>query len=317
MKRGYLLIILLISALLIPVSGCGSNTKAIELVPANSNLIAFIQINKIVNDQDIIDIYDKMEKESDQPATLAEALNALTEESGIDINDFSRVLIFGDISNIEQPEYVGFIAEGTFDEIMFIKNIRENTGEQFATSDYKGYTLYSREGEDFSLSFLNDNILVGGNTQAVKDSIDISKGDSKPIEGQVLDAYNRNGNALISLAMIVPEDAQDTFADEPMMDEIPISLDAFSGIDIVGFSLNKENETLDGRIELHFLEADSLQDASDTISGMITMFKGMMEEPDMKELLEDIEVSVSGSWMTLSIKTELSRVEELIETYGE
>jgi hypothetical protein len=317
MKLGHILLILMISTLLVPALGCQSGYKAIEFVPPNSNLIAGIQISKIIGDQDIIDIYDKMQKGTDQPQTFDEALDELFEESGIDIKDFSHALIFGDISNIEQSEYMGFIVEGTFDEPEFIKNVEKNTGQEFITSDYKGHKLYYSEDEDLSFSFLNENLLLGGGTRAVKDSIDVSNGDSKPVEGQLLDTYNRYGNALISLAIIIPEDARDTFTDDPMMDDMPISFYAFSSIDVAGFSLNKENSTLNSRIEYHFFEADSIQDASDTIGGMISTFKGMMEEPGLKELLGNIEVSVSGSWMTLVVKIELSQIEELLETYGE
>lgn len=317
MKLGYILLIFLISSLLLPASGCQPTYKAIEIVPADINLIAGIQISKIVNDQDIINAYNEMEKESGQPQTFNEALDELFKESGIDINDFSKALIFGDISNIEQSEYVGFIAEGTFDKNDFIKNVEENSGEEFSTSNYKGYKLYSGEDDDFSFSFLNDKMLLGGSTQAVRDSIDVIKGDSKPFEGQLLDTYNRFSNALISLAIEVPEEARDTFTDQPMTGDMPVSLDAFSSIDVVGFSLDKENSTLNGRIELHFLDADSVQDAYDTLSGMISMFKGMMEETGLKELLGNIEVSISESWITLAIKIELSQIEELMEAYGE
>ncbi len=318
MKPGYLLLILLISALLLPASGCQSEKyEAIELVPAKSNLIAGIQISNIIDDKDIRDTYDKMEKEADQPQTFNEAMDELLKESGIDINDFSHALIFGDISDIEQTEYIGIIAEGTFNESEFMKNVEEKSGEKFTTSDYKGHKLYTGKGEDFSITFLNDKMLLGGGTMAVKDSIDVSTGDGNPVEGQLLDTYNRYGNALISLAMEVPADAEDIFTDEPMMSEMPISMDAFSSIDVVGFSLNKEKETLDSLIEFHFLEAESVQDAYDAISGMISLFKGMMEEPDLKELMGNIEVSTSNSWLTIAFEIELSRIDEMMETFGE
>jgi hypothetical protein len=318
MKSVYILIILLISTLLISASGCQSEQyKAIELIPAKSNLIAGIQVSKIVNDQDIISAYDSMEKEADQPETFDKAMDKLFEESGMRIRDFSFAWIFGDINDVEQTEYIGFIAEGTFNEDEFMKNVEERSGERFSTSDYKGHKLYTGKSEDFSITFLNDTMLLGGSPGAVRDSIDVGEGDSQPVKGQLLDTYNRYGNALISLAMEVPEDARESLTDEPIMGDIPVSMDVFSSIDVVGFSLNKENDTLNSLIELHFLEADSVQDAQDTISGLISMFKGMMEEPDLKEFLGNIEVSASGSWLTIALETELTQLEEMIETFEE
>jgi hypothetical protein len=318
MKSLYLLLILLISALLIPASGCQSEQyQAIELIPAKSNLIAGIQVSKIVNDQDIINAYNDMEKEPDQPETFDKAMDELFEESGMRIRDFSFAWIFGDISDIEQTEYIGFIAEGTFNEDEFMKSVEERSGERFSTSDYKGHKLYTGKGEDFSITFLNDKLLLGGGTMAVRDSIDVSEGDAEPVKGQLLDTYNRYGNTLISLAMAVPEDARESFTEDSMVSEMPISMEAFNSIDVIGFSLDKDNETLSSRIEFHFTEADSVQDAHDTISGLISMFKGMMEEPDLKEFLGNIEVSASGSWLTIALETELTQLEKMIETVEE
>jgi hypothetical protein len=114
----------------------------------------------------------------------------------------------------------------------------------------------------------------------------------------------------------VPEDSQDTLSDDSMMSDMPLSMDAFSGMDVFGFSLDKDNETLDARIELHFLETDSVQDAHDTISGMISMFKGMMEDPELKEFMGNIEVSVSDSWLTIALGIELAQIEDMKETFG-
>jgi hypothetical protein len=317
MKWRYLLPVLLISALLIPATGCQSDKKAAELIPANVNMIAGIQVSKIINDQDIKDAFDTMDKSPGQPATFDEALDELFQESGIDLKNISHILIFGDIANIEQTEYVGIIAEGNFDETEIVNKIEENANEALTTSDYKGYKLYILEDESFTLSFLNDKVLLVGSIQAVKNSIDVSKGEGQPFEGELLEAFHRYDNALISSVFILPEDAFNMVDDELKMEEIPFSMDAFTGIDMIGFSLDKENTMLKSRYELHFTGTDSIQDANDTLSGLISMIKGMAEEPDLKELLGKIEVSVSEPWLRIDFNIEISQIENLIETYGE
>jgi hypothetical protein len=317
MKRGYFLLILLISALLIPASGCQSENKAIDLVPANAQFIAGIEFSKIIADQDIKGTYDKMKKGADQPQTFDEAMDELFQETGIDMRDLSRALIFGDISNVEQSEYVGIIAEGTFNETTLVNNMEENTHEEFTTTDYGDHTLYSDASQDFSLSFLNNKMLLGGNTQAVKDMIDVSNGESEPVKGQLLDTYNRHRDSLISLAMAVPEDAWDALANESNMGDMPFSMDAFRNMDLLGFSFDKEKSTLSSRIEAHFLGEDYVQDAYNTISGILTMLEGMADEPDLKAQLENIKISVSGSWITISYEIEIPQLDELMGTYGE
>ena len=308
--------LLVLILMLVTAAGCKeSELTAIELVPQDANLIANIQVSKIINDQDLRNAYDKAKKEPEQPQTAEEALNELVEETGIDPRDFSEAVIFADLTTWEREEYLGVIAEGTFDEKQFIDNIEGKAGEEFTTSDYKGYKLYTDEKEEFGIAFLSDRMLLLGTTKAVKDAIDVSKGDRKQVSGIILDAYNRLGDALIKFAFELPEEAREALAEEPIPGEIPISLEPFANIDILGFVLNKEAETITIQINPHFISTDSAEDAKDTLSGAISLFKGMLQDPEIKELLGKMEVSVTDSWLTIAFEITLSEIEKLTETF--
>ena len=308
--------LLVLVFMLATVVGCGApELTAIELVPQDANLIANIQVSKIVNDQDLRDTYDEAEKEAGQPQTVEEALDELVEEIGIDLRDFYQAVIFADVTTIAQAGYLGFIVEGIFDEKQFIDNIEEEAGEKFTTSDYKSLKLYIDKKEEFGIAFLSDRMLLLGTMKAVKDVINVSKGDRKPVSGIVLDAYNRLGDALIKFAIELPEEARETLTEEPILGEIPISLEPFADIDILGVALNKEAETITIRINPHFLSTDSAQDAKDTLSGAISLFTGMLQVPEIKELLGKIEVTVTDSWMTIAFEITLSEIERLTETF--
>ncbi len=309
----WLLVLVFMSAIVV---GCEApGLTAIELVPQDANLIANIQISKIINDRDLRDAYDEAEKEAGQPQTIEEALDELVEETGIDLRDFSEVVIFADIATLTQAGYLGVIVEGTFNETQFINNIEQQTGEEFTTSDYKGYRLYTDEGEEFGIAFLTNRVLLLGTMEAVKDAIDVSKGDREQVGGIILDAYNRLGDALIKFAFEVPEEAREALTEGLVPGEIPISLDPFADIDIVGFAINKRAETITIQINPHFLSTDSAQDAKDTLSGAISLFRGMLQVPEIKELLGKIEVSVTDSWVTIALEITLSEIERLIETF--
>jgi len=309
----WLLVLVLILA---TAAGCKApKLTAIELVPQDANLIGNIQVSKIINDQDLRNAYDKAKKEPGQPQTVEEALNELVEETGIDLLDVSQVVIFADIAALEQANYLGFIVEGTFDEKQFIDDIKEKAGEEFTTSDYKGYKLYIDEEEEFGIAFLTDRMLLLGSTKAVKDAIDVSNGDRKQVNGIILDAYNRLGDVLIKFAFEFPEEAREALTEELVPDEIPISLEPFANIDILGFALNKQAETITIQINPHFLSTDSAEDARDTLSGAIILFKGILQVPEIKELLGKIEVSVTDSWLTIAFEITLSEIERLTETF--
>ncbi len=307
---------LVLVLMLVTAAGCETpELTATKLIPQDANLIANIQVSKIVNDQDLREAYDKAKKEPGQPQTAEEALNELVEETGIDFRDFSEAVIFGNMTRWAQEEYLGVIVEGTFDEKQFIDNIEEKTGKEFTTSDYKGYKLYIDEEEEFGIAFLSDRMLLLGTTEAVKDAIDVSKGDKKQVSGIILDTYNRLGDALIKFAFELPEEAREALTEELVPSDIPISMESFADIDILGFALNKEADTITVQITPHFLSTESAEDARDTLSGAISLFKGTLQVPEIKELLGKIEVSVTDLWMTIAFEITLSEIERLTETF--
>ena len=309
----WLLVLVFMSTI---VAGCGApGLTATEFIPQDANLIANIQISKIINDRHLRDAYAEFEKEPGQPQTLEEALDELVDETGIDLRDFSEVVIFADTATLAQAGYLGVIIEGTFNESQLIDSIEQEAGEEFTTSDYKGYSLYTDEGEEFGIAFLTNRVLLLGTMEAVRDAIDVSKGDQEQISGIIVDAYNRLGDALIKFAFELPEEAREALTEELMPGEIPISLDSFADIDIVGFALNKRAETITIQISPHFLSTDSAQDAKDTLSGAISLFRGMLEIPEVKDLLGKIEVNVTDSWVTIALEITLSEIEELAETF--
>lgn len=315
LKRVTLLVLGLVLVLASMV-GCGvREPSAIELIPQGANLIASIQISKIINDPDLRNAYNAMEKDPGQPRTFEEALDELIEEIGIDLGDFSQAVVFADISTMEQVDYIAVIAEGTFNEEQLIGDIQLRTGESFTTSDHRGYKIYSDERQDISIVFLSNSMLVFGTTAAVRHTIDVSEGDRKQVSGIILDTYNALGDALVKLAVELPEEARGAFLEEVIPGDIPIPSGFFADIDVFGFSLNKEVETIAIQISIHFLSADSTQDAKDALSGAISLFKGITEAPELKDILGNIEVRVTGSNVIMVFETTISELERLAETF--
>lgn len=293
--------------------GCGgSQPPPIELVPQSSNLIAQIQIGELLNDKELINAYNRASKGIDEPQTVEEALDEVSQESGLNLYDFSQILLFGDINDMEGSEvgYIGIIAQGTFDEKQFTQNIENKTDSQLYSSDYKGYKIYTNHSDDYSVVFLDSSLLVFGTEQAVKDSIDIHKGEQKPLTGSIIDTYNRLGDASINVAFILPAEARDALSEEDTAGA-PISMESFSNMDLFGMSFDKESQNLTIKIDLHFSDSDSVQDAKDTLSGFITLMKGMMPDLETKNLLGKIDFTASGSWLNISLLTTISELEAL------
>lgn len=296
--------------ILATVVGCGTpKLTALELVPQDANTLANIQVGKIVNDKDLKDVYDKAQKKTGQ--TADEELDKFAKDSGIDLRHIQQIVIFADINKLEQAGYFGFIVEGGVDEKKFIDFIKKESGEELTTSDYKGYRLYTDKKGEVGLSFLGNGVFLFGTTVAAKDIIDVSKGEKKRLSGMVLDAYNNLGDALIKFVFEIPEEARRELAKETVPGNTQISLKAFADMDMFGFATQKEAKTITDLINLHFLNTNSAKDAKDVLSGAISFFKGLSQDPKIKELLGKIEITVAGSLVTITYKTTISEIEQL------
>lgn len=313
--------LMMLALVLVLVVGCQApEIDTLELIPQSANLIANIQVSQIINDPDLRNAYNSAQKEPGQPKTVEEALKQAVEQTGIDFTDFTEAVVFADLTTLDDAEYLGFIVKGNFDEERFIDNIEEKTGEKLTTSDYKGYKLYIDEedmGEkrELGIAFLSNKMLLFGTTKAIKDAIDVSEGDRQPAGGMILDTYNRLDDALIKMAIELPQEARKTLTEEQFPSEFPTSLEFFTDIDTVGFTLNKKADIINIQINTHFLSTDSAQDASDTLSGAISLFKGMLQDLEIKELLGKIEVAVTNSWVTIAFDITVSEIEKLTETF--
>jgi hypothetical protein len=311
--------LLVVVLMLVLIPGCAeSELNAIELVPENANLLASIQVGTMVHDQALRGAYEEVEKGPDMPPKVEEALDDVLEKTGIDLRDVSQAIIFADITDMEAmqvEEYLGIIVEGNFNEELIIDRIEENGEMDFTVSEYRDYKLYIDQEEGLTISLLSKNLLLLGSKNAVYDAIDVSKGEKERVGGILLDTYNRFGDMMIKLAIMIPEEARQSMAEEPVNEEMPISMESFSDVETLGFALSKSVETVTIQIDCHFLSAESAIDAKDTLSGAITLFKGMSKDNQLKKLLDKIEVGIDGSWVTIDFSITLLEIKEMIDTF--
>jgi hypothetical protein len=310
---GFFTLVLLLTTLAAGIAGCASSTpEAIKMVPPRANFVAEVQLNKLLTDTDLTDAYD-----SNQEGSIEEALDDIEAESGLDLREFSRALFFGDLESTSfdgNPEYMAFIVQGNFKESEFIQNIEDKTDEQMTTSDYKGHKLYTNDAEDFTIAFLSNKMFVFGMKQAVEDTIDVSKGDKKPLSGLVMDAYNRLGDAMITCAMVLPDEARESLREDDSSSS-PMSTKVFADMDVVAFAFDKKSDNLAIKINLHFTGTQSVTDAKDTISGLISLLKGTMQVDEVKDLMDKIEVTASAQWLNVSLDTTISELESLSQSF--
>jgi len=306
-----------IALILTTITGCGSSqTSSIKLVPQAANIVANVQIGNILNDQQLISVYDGISKGADKPQTVQAALDEVTQKTGINLRDFNQGLIFGDVNSMQTDTangYFGLIAQGTFNEKQFVKNIGDKSGKPLVASTYNGSQVYSNSVDQYSLVFFGSSMLVFGSNQAVKDCIDVQKGTKPPLSGLIVDTYNQLGTASIKAAFTVPAQAQQAIgADVP--DSSATSVQALSKMDMIGLAINKGTLDVTVSLSLHFPDASSATDAKDTISGAVNVYKGMETNQAIKKLLGEIQFSTSDVWLNISLQSALADLQSLSQS---
>ena len=144
MKRLIILaLMLIIPTLLTACSTVGQSSDATNLVPANANLIAQIQVSRILEDVDFQALYQQAPKSSGNPQNFDELLTNAREETGIDFSKFSTATVFSDVTG--DPEYFRVIARGPVNEQLLVAPMTASVEAMLAPTEYKGVQIYTEE----------------------------------------------------------------------------------------------------------------------------------------------------------------------------
>jgi|WetSurMetagenome_2_1015567.scaffolds.fasta_scaffold134698_2 hypothetical protein len=314
--------VILILLLLISSVGCGTSSsrdkEPIQLVPQSANFVAQIELGKLLNDQDLINAYNQNRQGVESPETAQQGLDRFAQETGLNLKDFSQILVFGDTAKMQESDsgsnYLGFIGKGNFDDNQFIQKIESKTGKQLDSVDYNNFTLYTSRDDQYTITFVGNSTFIIGTMPAVKDTIDVQIGTQKSLSGPIIETYNSLGNALIKASFSVSAGNQNELK-QGISKEIPFSLEMFSKVDQVGFAFDKISENMSFKINMHFPDSASVQDGKDTIVGAISLFKGLIKEIDVKNLLSKVQITSSDLWLDISLTATITDLQKMADTF--
>lgn len=297
-----LMVTLLVIILILPAFSCSaSNAREIQLVPGTANMVLQIQAEKILTNSVLNIAYGELAKaEPTWPQTVGDALNQMAQKTGFDLSSISSAVFFADIESANQTQntYVGLIASGTFNEAALIAEVQQQIKQTLTTSNYGGFTVYAGEKDEFEIAFLSQSQLVLGAPKAVRDVVDVKNKNKQALRGIVIDAINRVSPALIVGAFALPDSLRNELSNEAPP-QTTFSLKSIQDIDTIGFAIDQPSLNLSVRIDAHFSNTASLQDAKDLITGLISTVKGSSQDPNIKTALGNIQVSSSDSWLSV------------------
>jgi hypothetical protein len=324
-KKVIVLLLMVLLLVVSPLVGCsnssGGVTSPIGLVPKKANMVGQADLSKILQDKDLTGIYDKVPKNATYPQTFDDALTKLKDQYNIDLNSFQEGVLFADVSqSMEQGNYSGAIVKGTFNKNDLIAAIQSGSDTVWSTIKYKDYDIYTDEAQETAFAFLSDNMFVMGTMQPVKDVIDVKKGDAKALNGEVLDTYNKLGDALIRVAVAVPAGMAEGNLGQSAS-QVLGNLSAFDKVKTVGMTVSKNDESVALNVKLCCADSDSAQSIEDSINGLIgfmglimSMSGNQTQNQTLNNLLNKVEVSRSDSCVNISLTATITEIEDLIQS---
>ena len=181
---------------------------------------------------------------------------------------------------------------------------------QFSTTVYKGHelrTLPDQEDGESALVFLDDETLVFGLDEAVRQVIDVLEGDRMSIRGGALDSYNALGNPWLKVAFEVPADALSDISD------LPLDFSFIADIRTVGVALDKTGDEFLTQITADFGAEESATDLADALDGFLKLSRTFLSDESSRDLLSRVEVAASGPTVTVSFETSTTELQGLID----
>jgi hypothetical protein len=299
-------------AFLVACGGAAPTASAIELVPSNANLIAQVQVARLLRDQDLQSLYQQAPKGIGEPQSFDELMDMAHQETGIDFRQFTSAVLFGDVTRDE--EYFGIIARGQVNEDQIVSAIEDSGEYVLDTMDYAGQQIYfAPEGSDTpAMAFLGDDTLALGTLPALQDVIDVQQGNLDRISGKVYDTFNGLGDPLFSMAMEMPPGALADFDDSfggQGFGMMP-AMNAFRDLDVLSLVIDKPGNDLKVEATLDFSTAESASMMSDTLDGFLKLAAGFAPDEGTRMLMENLELSVDGTRLTMKLQAPISEIQK-------
>jgi hypothetical protein len=326
-KTAFPIVAALILSLMAGCSGAGGD-GSLSRVPQWAEMVGHIGISEILGDTDLIRIYDALPKDAEDPQTFEAALDAITDETGIDLRVFDELTIFGDTAtSTDDIEYMGVIGEGTFDEDGLLTSIEGATGNDLVQNAHGEYDVHVASEADVAVAFLDDSTVVFGTVDAVVDVIDVEAGNAPALSGEVLDIFGGLGDVVAKLAasadqLLAEEDLPDSSSELP----VPVDLSSLVEVETTGLTFTRDEQSIAIELDISFASGEAASDAK----GLITMVKaavnmyGVTDEvtgglpiPEdwsglIPQVLAELEAGVEEGVLTLSWTMTIDEIEELL-----
>ncbi len=305
------LLMTIIATVLSLVLACGATgtVTPIKVVPEKSNLIAWMDLTGMLEEEEeITSLYEGIQEDPEVEQVIEDVLEI--------VQGLEEGLLFMDLSETsEEDAYLGIIVKGTFVENDLILEIEEAADKDLEIAGYKNYQIYTDPLEEIGLSFLSADAFVFGSVEAIKDVIDVKEGSASAVSGKIIDTYNALGEGKVKLAATIPTDLA-----EQSLDESDLQLgdvDSLSDLETIGLTYDGSEEFFSFRAQLCFASSESANEAMKAVVGIITlveMFSTGDDGDGLSALVDKLNMEVINTCLNIDFEVTVEEIEAVMES---
>lgn len=296
----------------------------LDQVPEDVDMVAHAEVGTMLSDAGIRRLVDTtLEAQSelpyyDGPSDFEEGLDQFEDEAGLDPSKVETVTAFSEYNNRGEgvSEYSGVIIQADWDEDDLIDAFEEE-GTELDDTDYEGYTVYEPESDFVTtwVGVLSDGEYVIGTEDAVKDVIDVRRGEEDAVDGDLKSVYSDLRSGQAKFAFRVPT-AQ--VPDEEIgQGAAAISTGPLRDVEYVSGVYYRDGDTVGSVTVLYAEDADAAMDVADVLDGSLSLVRGMTTEDDFKDALRDVEVEREDDTVVITAEKTVDSLEGLIQKFYE
>lgn len=323
--------ILLLVATLAVSAGCtgvlddggSSGGDPIDNVPADQNVLVEVDADVLDDETTWQLLAAGNEEDSDVPTEteLETAFAVVEAQAGLDPGDVERVLLFGQtdeaLQNVDDPvdaaqgddERVGFIVETDWQQENVTAALEEAGESTLTEASYEpqpGVLYQVGESDDDDpayLGALGGGTFVFGDEASVRASLDTEYDGADSLSGDLRDAYDDTRDGLVTMAMVLPEEQQDSASSQ---------VGEFDALTAVYYT-DGSSVGLEARLAM-----GSESDANELSQGGSMLLSTYQNDDSLdagaRQLIENVEISQDGSDVVLTFDSDVDALIEASES---
>ena len=299
-----------IAGLLLTVS-CSSAPppEPIAVIPGDAQIVVTADIARLLNDESVSEMLTSTSQPGGASLTNERLIEAFEEQTGLDLSNFSDVLLFGDLT----PENgLSLVGRGEMDVDELFEQLQEEASGSLTESKYRDARLIEgmKAGGEFALGVISGELVILGMSHQVRAAIDVSAGEREGLSADLLDAYDSLGAPLVKgVIAIEPEDVANLIGGGGLFGDLGF-LDALGW---AGFAFDAAAATGSISVVLGFADAESAEEAKDFMDALVGLAAQLGAAEDVGSLTEAIDIAQQDSNVVVTVSLTAEDLRSLLD----